>query len=302
MPPDAGRRLPPLEAVRVFEAVARCGSTVAAATELGLTHGAVSRRVRALEDHLGAALFGRGEGGRLVPTEAGEGFARAARRAFGMLADAAAVAGNDDARRRVVRVSTTASLAALWLVPRLHRFRARHPAFEVWVSETQALVEPGAASGVDLALRMGAGGWPGVRADPVMDDALVPVCTVSVATQLHAPADLAGIRLLHDDDPAAAWWRWTEAAGLGRPSWAARGPRLAGVSLLLQAASAGEGVALVPARLAAGHLESGRLVAPLAMCVGLEHAYWLVRPARSGSTPAIRAFTAWVCADAQEFR
>ncbi len=300
--PDADRRLPPLEAVRVFEAVARCGSTVAAASELGLTHGAVSRRVRVLEDHLGAALFGQGRGGRLVPTEAGEGFARAARHAFGLLADAAAAAGSDDARRRVVRISTTASLAALWLVPRLHRFRARHPAFDVWVSETQALVEPGAASGVDLALRVGAGGWPGVRADPVMNDALVPVCTAFVAAQLHVPADLAGVRLMHDDDPTASWWRWTEVAGLGRPSWAARGPRLAGVSLLLQAASAGEGVALVPARLAAGHLDDGRLVAPLAARVDLGPAYWLVRPTRGTSTPATRAFAAWLQAEAQGSR
>lgn len=297
--PDAGRRLPPLEAVRVFEAVARCGSTVAAASELGLTHGAVSRRVRALEDHLGAALFGRGRGGRLVPTEAGEDLARAARRAFGLLADAA---GSDDARRRIVRVSTTASLAALWLVPRLHRFRARYPASDVWVSETQALVEPGAASGVDLALRVGAGGWPGSRADPVMDDALIPVCTAFVAAQLRVSADLASVRLLHDDDPAASWWRWTEAAGLGRPNWATRGPRLAGASMLLQAASAGEGVALVPARLAAGHLDDERLVAPLEARVELGPTYWLVRPTRGISTPAVRAFAAWVRVDAQSSR
>ncbi len=295
-----GRRVPPLEAVRVFEAVARCGSTVAAAAELGLTHGAVSRRVRALEDHLGTALLGRGRGGRLVPTEAGEQFAGAAHRALALLADAAASAGSDDAQRRVVRISTTASFAALWLLPRLHRFRARHPAFEVWVSETQALVEPGAASGVDLALRAGAGGWPDVRAELLMEDALAPVCAAPVAARLRAPADLANTRLLHDEDPNAAWWRWTEAAGLGRPAWAAQGPRLAGVALLLQAAAAGEGVALVPASLAAGHLGDGRLVAPLAARVGLGPAYWLVRPARDISTPAIRAFAAWARAHAQE--
>ena len=292
--------MPPLEAVRVFEAVARCGSTVAAAAELGLTHGAVSRRVRALEDHLGTALLGRGRGGRLVPTDAGELFAAAAHRALALLADSAATAGSDDARRRVVRISTTASLAALWLLPRLHRFRARHPAFEVWVSETKALVEPGASSGVDLALRAGAGGWPGVRAELLMTDALIPVCAASVAARLRAPTDLANIRLLHDEDPSAAWWRWTDAAGLGRPSWAAQGPRLAGVALLLQAAAAGEGVALVPSRLAAGYLDDGRVVTPLAAQVDLGPAYWLVKPARGTSTPAVRAFAAWIRAHAQE--
>lgn len=281
----------------MFEAVVRCGSTVAAAAELGLTHGAVSRRVRALEEHLGAALFGRGHGGRLVPTEAGAAFAHAARRALATLADAAAELGGE-ARLRVVRVSTTASFAALWLLPRLPRFRARHPGFEVWVSETQALVEPGAASGVDLALRTGAGGWPGVRAEPLMDDVLAVVAAPVLAARLRASKDLAGVPLLHDADPGTAWWRWTEAAGLGRPAWATRGPRLAGVALLLQAAAAGEGVALAPARLAALHLDDGRLAAPSLPCVDLGPAYWLVRPARGAATPAVRAFRAWMRAEA----
>jgi LysR family transcriptional regulator, glycine cleavage system transcriptional activator len=254
--------------------------------------------VRVLEDHLGSAMFDRGRGGRLVPTEAGQRFAQVVRRALGMLTDAAAAAGYDDARRRVVRISTTASFAALWLLPRLHRFRERHPAFEVWVSETQALVEPGAASGVDLTLRAGAGSWPGVRAELVMEDTLLPVCTASAATRLRTPVDFASARLLHDEDPAASWWRWTEAAGLGRPNWAARGPRLAGVAMLLQAAAAGEGVALAPARLAADYLGDGRLVAPIAVRVDLHSAYWLVRPARGTSTPAVRAFAAWIRAEA----
>ena len=168
------------------------------------------------------------------------------------------------------------------------------------MSETQALVEPGAASDVDLALRAGAGGWPGVRAELLMEDALVPVCAAPVAARLRTSADLANTRLLHDEDPSAAWWRWTEAAGLGRPGWAAQGPRLAGVALLLQAAAACEGIALVPARLAAGHLGDGRLVVPFVARVDLGLAYWLIRPARDTSTPAIRAFAAWIHAQAQE--
>lgn len=282
----------------MFEAVARCGSTVAAAAELGLTHGAVSRRVRALEDHLGVSLFGRGHGGRLVPTEAGEALARSAQRAFGLLADVAAEVGGA-AQRRVVRVSTTASFAALWLLPRLPRFHARHPAFEVWLSETQGLVEPGAASGVDLALRSGAGGWPGVRSEPLMTDELAPVCAPDLAARLREPADLLHAPLLHDQDPAAGWWRWTEAAGLGRPEWADRGPRLAGVGLLIQAAAAGQGVALASARLAAEGIARGQLVAPLAARVELGPALWLVRSARGVPAPAARAFAAWMRAEAR---
>ncbi|MGH7123199.1 MAG: LysR substrate-binding domain-containing protein, partial [Stellaceae bacterium] len=242
----------------------------------------------------------RGRGGRLVPTEVGEEFATVARRALGLLAEAAAVASRDDTRRKAVRISTTSSIAALWLVPRLHRFRERHRAFEVWVYETQDLVEPGAASGVDLALRMGRGRWPGVRAEPLMDDALVPVCAGSVATNLRKPADLASAVLLHDEDPAAPWWRWTEATGLGRPAWASRGPRLGAVSLLVQAAAAGEGVALVPRRLATRFLFDRRLTAPFAVQVSLGTVYWLVRPSRGVASPAVRAFSAWVRAEANE--
>src|SRR5262245_51143333 len=105
--PDFSGKLPPLEAVRMFEAVARLGSTVAAARELHLTHGAVSRRVRALEDHLGVPLLDRGRGGRLVPTETGQRFAEAAQHALGMIAEAALVAGDRKARQNTVRVNMT---------------------------------------------------------------------------------------------------------------------------------------------------------------------------------------------------
>jgi LysR family transcriptional regulator, glycine cleavage system transcriptional activator len=297
--PGPMQHLPPLEAVRIFEAVARRGSAVAAADELGLTHGAVSKRMRTLESRLGTALLGHGRGGRLVPTEAGEQLAAAARQALGLLAEAAALARGDDTRRRAIRISTTSSIAALWLVPRLHRFRARYPAFEPWVYEGQALVEPTAASGVDLGLRMGRGRWPGVKAEPLMEDVLMPVCSHSVAARLRQPADLAGVVLLHDEDPAASWWRWTQAAGLGRPAWASRGPRLAAVFLLLQAAAAGDGVALVPARLAERYLADGRVTAPFAVGVGLGTAYWLVRPARGATSPPVRAFTTWLRTEVQ---
>lgn len=298
MSPKHTLRLPPLEAVRAFEAVVRGGSTVAAAAELGLTHGAVSRRLKTLEDHLGTSLFGRGRGGRLTPTVAGAAFAEAASHALGLLAQAAAATDGRADRRPKIRVSTTASLAMLWLLPRLRRFQARYPACEVWVTETQGLVEPGPASGIDLALRSGRGPWPGVRAEPLMDDALVAVCAPALARGIAAPEDLARFVLLHDADPAAPWWRWTEAAGLGRPDWAERGPRLAGVALVLQAAGDGEGVALVPARLAARHLADDRLVTPLPVRVALGNQYWLVQPPRGAASAAARAFAAWLKAEA----
>jgi LysR family glycine cleavage system transcriptional activator len=283
----------------MFEAVVRLGSTVAAAQELRLTHGAVSRRVRSLEDHLGATLFDRGQGGRLLPTETGRRFGEAARHALAMIAEAAQEAGNRKARQNTVRVNMTASFAALWLVPRLPRFRSKHPAFEIWISESQSLLEPGAASGIDIAIRTGDGKWPRVRTERLMDDVLFPVCAPGIAAQLRDPGDLARATLLHDGDPAAAWPDWTEAAGLGKLPWAGRGPRLASTLLLIQAAAAGNGIALVPAALAAAHLKDGSLVIPFRVKFARKLTHWMVRPQRELSSPAVRAFLAWLRGEAR---
>jgi DNA-binding transcriptional LysR family regulator len=284
----------------MFETVVRLGSTVAAARELGITHGAVSRRVRALEDHLGAALLTRGRGGRLVPTETGARFAEAAGHAFALIAAAAQATGRGTARRNVVRINATASFASLWLIPRLKRFRARHPAFEAWISESQVLIEPGAHSGIDIAIRSGNGQWPGVKAEKLMDDVLIAVAEPSIGQHLRKPADLARITLLHDEDPAISWPDSTYRLGLGKPDWATSGPRLASTLLLIQAAVAGDGVALVPARLAEAHLVKGDLITPLAVTPAHPLTYWLVRPQRALSSPAIRAFTAWLRAEAKQ--
>lgn len=284
----------------MFETVVRLGSTVAAARELGLTHGAVSRRVRALEDQLGAALLTRGRGGRLVPTEAGTRFAEAAKQAFAKIAEAAQSAGRGTARRDTVRINTTASFASLWLIPRLKRFRARHPAFETWVSESQTLIEPGIHSGIDVAIRSGNGRWPGVKAERLMDDMLIAVAAPSLTARLRNTADLKRATLLHDDDPAISWPDFIAALDLGKPDWAARGPRLASTLLLIQAALAGDGVALVPARLAQSHLAKGDLITPFALKPTPTLTHWLVRPQRALSSPAIRAFTAWLRAEAQQ--
>jgi DNA-binding transcriptional LysR family regulator len=283
----------------MFEAVVRLGSAVAAAHELRLTHGAVSRRVRSLEDHLGVTLFDRGQGGRLLPTETGRRFGEAARRALGMIAEAAQEAGDRRARQNTVRVNMTASFAALWLVPRLLRFRSKYPAFEVWISESQSLLEPGAASGIDIAIRTGDGKWPRVRVERLMDDVLLPVCAPGMAAQLRDPGDLARVTLLHDGDPVAAWTDWTEVAGLGKPHWATRGPRLASTLLLIQAAAAGDGIALVPAALAATHLKDGSLIIPLKVKLARTLTHWIVRPQRELSSPAVRAFCAWLRAEAR---
>jgi len=268
---------------------------VAAAAELGVTHGAISKQLALLEGWLEIALFERG-GARLVPTPAGARYAAVLGRALDRVDGATRDVAEANARAAtVVRVSTTASFAELWLLPRLARFRALHPSIDVWVSQTKTLVKVGAAGRFDVALRTGRGPWPGVRAEPLMTDHLVPLCAPALAKRLRRPADLARVTLLHDGDPRAAWHDWLAAAGLGQPAWAKRGPRLTGSNLLLHAASAGQGVVLVGRRLACEHLESGRLVQPFGPAVPLGPAYWLVlAPRGTPTTRAAREFAAWV--------
>lgn len=289
------RRLPPLNAACAFEACVRLGSTVAAASELGVTHGAISKQMAQLEGWLDMALFERG-GPRLVPTAAGVRYATVIGRALDLVDSATRNIG--EAAKRgvtVVRVSTTASFAELWLLPRLGEFRALHPGIEVWLSQSKALVRVGARGGSDLALRTGRGPWPGVRAEPLMSEELVPVCAPALVQSLRRPADLAHVTLLHDRDPRIVWSDWLEAAKLGRPAWGQHGPRFNGSNLLLHAASLGQGVALVGRRLAAEHRQSGRLVQPFGPALSLGPTYWLVlAPRGTPTSPAARAFANWV--------
>jgi len=289
------RRLPPLNALRAFEACARLGSTVAAAAELGVTHGAISKQVALLERWVGMPLFDRG-GGRLTPTPEAGRYAAALASALELVERSTEVlraTGTD--LPRLVRLTTTGSVASLWLVPRLAAFRAANPGVEVWVSESRELVPLGRPGGPELALRLGRGPWAGVRAEPLMTDDAVVVAAPSAAARLRAPEDLARVTLLHDEDPRLSWQLWLEASGLGRPAWGHRGPRLADGGLVLQAARAGQGAALTRRRLASALLRTGALVQPFPTRVPLGPSYWLVLPPRG--TPlsaAARALAGWL--------
>jgi DNA-binding transcriptional LysR family regulator len=288
------RKLPSLNAVKTFEAAVRHGTTVGAAAELGVTHGAVSRQLRQLEAWIGRPLFGR-EAGRLVVTEAGAAYADIAGRALDLLHD-----GTTELLKvcdNVVRVSTTASFACEWLMPRLSDFRSRHPRVEIWVEEAKEIVNP-RSGGCDLAIRMGQGGWPGVHAELLMDDRLFPVCTPAIAEKLKHADDLVNVPLLHDDDPQTQWIRWLKEAGIevtaARSSYFSRGARFASSSLLLRATAAGQGVAVARDRLAEAWLDSGKLVRPFRETVELGPAYWLVtRPDIEPRRP-LRSFAAWL--------
>jgi LysR family glycine cleavage system transcriptional activator len=288
------RKLPSLNALKAFEAVVRNGTTIAAASELGVTHGAVSRQLQQLEEWIGRPLFKRG-GGRLAVTEAGQKYADNAGRALDLIDEATReLLGISD---NIVRVSTTSSFANEWLMPRLPDFQQRYPEIEIWIEEGKEIVDP-RSGGCDIAIRMGSGGWSGVEAEPLMDDRLVPVCAPQIAAQLERPRDLAKVRLLHDDDPQAQWTRWLEiAAGKTTPTMVQhlkKGARFASSSLLLKAATAGQGVALARERLADQALKTGALVQPFPETVELGTAYWLVTRAGIGPRRPIRLFSAWL--------
>ena len=288
------RKLPSLNAVKVFESAVRHGTTVGAAAEMGVTHGAISRQIQQLEDWIGRPLFKR-EMGRLVVTDAGAAYAEIVGRALDLVNDGTQALL--DVSDNVVRVTTTASFASEWLMPRLWDFQSRHQHVEIWVEEGKEIVNP-RSGGCDLAIRMGFGEWSGVHVEPLMDDRLFPVCSPEIAVQLRYPRDLGKISLLHDDDPHAQWSRWLSQVGIemtpANTKLFNRGARFASSSLLLRAASAGQGVALARERLAESWLESGKLVCPFPESVELANAYWLVT--RHGIEPRrpLRVFMAWL--------
>ncbi|WP_158045221.1 transcriptional regulator GcvA [Skermanella pratensis] len=295
-----GRRLPPLNAIRAFEAAARHLSFTRAAEELSVTQAAISHQIKGLEEVLGVPLFRR-LNRALVLTEAGQGYLPPLRDALDQIADATAKLKAADGGGSLT-VSTIASFAAKWLVPRLPHFQERHPHLDVLLSTTPQMVDF-TQQDVDAAIRFGRGGWDGVRAEKLLTEDIFPVCSPSLLEglkPLRTPEDLAGFILLHDDF-LIGWTMWLQSAGV-RGVDAARGPRFTDSALVLQAAVAGQGIALARRVLAADDLDAGRLVAPFGITLPTELAYYFVAPPRYFDRPKVAAFYEWVCGEAKEYR
>ncbi|WP_432803920.1 LysR substrate-binding domain-containing protein [Aureimonas altamirensis] len=290
------RNLPPLNALRVFETVVRCGTTINAASELGVTHGAVSRQIQQLEDWLGRPLFRRVRG-RLVLTPIGVTYGTATTAALDLLNSATLETMAHG--RKVIKVNTTSSFASEWLLPRLDEFYQANKDVEIWVEESKSIIDLNATD-CDLAIRMGQGSWPSVRAEPFMDDRLITVCTPHMARALRSPRDLLNARLLHDDDPYATWPRWLTNVGEHFTCEELRhfsaGSRFASSQLQLRATAAGRGVAVARERLAQGMLDSGALVQPFEHSVSLGIAYWLVTRSKGERSRNVSAFVNWLVA------
>ena len=295
------RRLPPLNALRAFEAAARHLNFSRAADELSVTPGAVSQQIQNLEDYVGAALFKRTPKGLLL-TDPAQIALPALREAFDRLAEAASMlTAAVDGRRLTVTVPP--SFASKWLLPRLGAFEALHPDVDVWVSAGMELTD--FASGeIDLAIRYGAGRYPGLEVIRLMQETVIPVASPELLANhpLENLGDLASAILLHDGSPDADescpdWTMWLAARGVKGVD-GARGPRFNQSSLVIEAAVGGRGVALAKRTLAQADLDAGRLVAPLQISQAVDFAYYLVHPKTKGRLPQVKAFVAWITAEA----
>jgi LysR family transcriptional regulator, glycine cleavage system transcriptional activator len=290
------RRLPPLNALKAFEAAARHESFTRAAEELFVTQGAVSHQVKALETELGVKLFNR-ERQRLVITEAGRQYLTILRDAFDRIA-----LGTEKLVQRqssgALTVSTSPDFAAKWLVNRLGRFAEDHPNIDLRVSATLHHVDF-AREDVDLAVRHGDGSWPGLDVARLSAEQLFPVCSPKLLMGRHRltkPTDVLKFPLIHVDD-RKNWIRWLEGAAVPVAE-SLHGPVLNRESMAIDAAVDGQGIALARMTLAVTDLISGRLLRPFVEELRLSKAYWIICPQATADLPKIVTFRQWLLAEA----
>ena len=292
------RDLPPLSTLRSFEAAARLASFSKAAVELNVTHGAVSRAVRQLEDHLGLKLFVR-RVRAVVLTPQGANYAAGVREALQKLSAATLALGRDDAKGDL-NVSTLDSFAAKWLVPRLYRFRRAHPQIDVRLetSQREANFE---TDGVDISVRFGFGRYPGLASSLLMEEEVFPVCRphfLEGPHPLRQPSDLRHHTLIHDDY-FISWAMWLNMAAV-KDVDPDRGPVFISSDLAIQAAIQGDGVALARSALVEDDLIAGRLVKPFELTLPGVSAYYVVCPPRYLERKKVRAFRDWLLAESTE--
>lgn len=292
------RHLPPLNALRAFEAAGRHLSLSRAAEELHVTPAAVSHQVKSLEAALGVKLFRRAHRA-LMLTDAGQVFLAPLSEGFDRLAQ-----GVEQVRRadqsRPLTVSVAPTFGAKWLVPRLDRFRERHSELDVRVDASMRLVDLDRED-IDVAIRYGPGSYPGYRVECLLAEEVIPVCSPSLLEgprPLREPADLGRQVLLHHDygpgdDGYPDWPMWLRAAGVSNVD-ASRGPRFNPATMVVEAAIEGQGVALMGHVLVAEDLAKGRLVQPFELAVPVNFAYYLVCSEHNADAARIRAFRTWL--------
>jgi len=288
-------RLPPLSALRTFEAAARHRNFSRAGAELHITHGAISHQMKALERELGIALFLRRSRG-VELTEPGHALAATVRDALERIARG--IAELRARPHRALTVSVLPAFATHWLIPRLADFNRRHPEIDINVRAGQALADF-SGEDVDLAVRYGGGEWPGLHAVQLAHEDVFPVCSPRF-NNCRLPrtlAELAKARLLHA--PLQPWDEWFRALDTN-VSLSRRGMTFSETDLLLRAAIDGLGIALSRRLLAQPELDAGRLVRPVKQSVRAIRSYFIVYPEAVEPSPRLMIFRDWLLEQARK--
>ena len=292
-----GRRiLPSLTSLQCFEAATRHMSFTRAARELNITQGAVSRQVRQLEEFVGRPLFERVKK-RLVLTDAGAAYAKAVKDVLDR-AEAATlqVMAQGDAGGELT-IALLPTFGTRWLVPRLGDFAARYPDIQLsLVTKLGPFDFEG--SGIDAAVHFGSDVWPGAVCYRLMGEVVVPVVAPSLlgpGKRLERPEDIGKFRLLQHVTRPLAWQEWLEACGVSSVD-GHMGPRFEQFHMVIQAAVAGFGVALLPAFLIQEELATGKLVIAIDRPVVSRYAYYFVHPEEKAGHRGVVAFRDWLLA------
>jgi LysR family transcriptional regulator, glycine cleavage system transcriptional activator len=288
---------PSISSVRAFEASARLSSFTRAAEELNITQSAISHAIRELEARLGVALFRR-EGRVLELTEAGRLYLPFVADALARLRAGDQALRDPVRRARVLTVSVSPSFAAKWLAPRLGSFSSANPDLDLRISATPQHIDFMQGE-IDVAVRHGDGNWPHLSCTRLCEETMFPVCSPALmrGRKPRTPADLPNLTLIHHRN-ADAWRAWLGAFDVSAPARAFHGPTFSEMNLAIDAAIAGQGIALARSALAERDLREGRLARPLTQERTAPFSYWIVCPKMSAETPKIARFREWLLAEA----
>lgn len=283
------KRLPSLNALRVFVAVARTGGVSRAAEELNLTHSAVSHQIRSLQSDLGITLFEK-SGRGLMLTEQARVYVQRIESAFKEIEEATLEVTTHNRHR--LRISTIPSFAARWLLPRLGDFIATCPDVDVEVQSSHRAADVKGGE-VDIGIRFDTGPHPGLYSERLMRDWLFPVCSPEFAKKyaLCDASGIDGVPLMHSE--REPWSSWFPAAGIvaDEPE---HGILFNDSALMLQAAAAGQGLCLARQSIVYDELQSGRLVRPFSTYVESPFSYFFVCRREKLTSPPIAAFRTWI--------
>lgn len=290
------RRLPPLNSLKVFEAAARHLSFTRAAEELFVTQAAVSHQIKALEEYLGIKLFRR-RNRFLLLTEEGQSYFLDIKDIFTSIADATDKV-LERSEKGALTISLPPSFAIQWLVPRLADFNRQEPDIDVRIKAVD-LDEGSLTDDVDVAIYYGRGNWPGLKADKLYQEYLLPLCSPQLLLgnkPLDTLADLRHHTLLHDSS-RKEWNQFVKENQLDQVN-VNHGPIFSHTTMVLQAAAHGQGVALGNNVLAQPEIDAGRLVAPFDQVLLSQNAFYVVCQDKSVDNGRVAKFRDWMLAKA----